>query len=133
MKRLLFLVFLLCVPWLVGTGAGQGQIGPNDACRNWDVNKPAGTRGPDIAVSTTPVTVIAKNQGLCGGQVINSGPSNPIRCLSIGAGDPTGDIGVRLSAGASIAFGLEVQSGVKCIRDSTALGDTTVNTVEVSP
>jgi hypothetical protein len=124
---------VLAVFLLTGTAWGQGQIGPNDACRNWDVNKLAGTHGPDFTVSTVPVTVIAKNQGLCGGQVVNSGPSNPVRCLSIGAGDPTGDIGVRLVAGATMVLGLEIQSGVKCVRDSTALGDTTVNTVEVYP
>jgi hypothetical protein len=112
----------------------QGQVGPNDACRHWDVNRTGGVAGVDFPISTSPVTVVAVNQSLCGALISNrSVAGQPVRCRSIQAGAPTGTIGYQLLAGEKLGLGLEAQSGVQCVRDSTATADTTVNSAEIYP
>lgn len=111
---------------------GQGQIGPNDACRSLRVN-PSGVAGADITVDTTAVTVMAADQGRCGALILNASTSNTIRCRSITDGDPTATVGTILYPGRVLAMEIESQRGVRCTRDSTATGSATVNVTELWP
>ena len=70
----------------------QGQIGLRDACRNWDASLVGGTAGPDFTISTTPVTVVARNAGLCGAMVVNLDAAQAIRCLRGPARSPLGQL-----------------------------------------
>ena len=121
----LFVVLCLCVSGCGPSAFAQGQIGSRDDCRHNDTQ-------PDIAVGLVAVVIVAPDRGLCGALIVNRG-DQPVRCRDPFFGAPTGTLGWPLAGGGVADLLIDAQSGVSCIRDSSATGDTVMNVTLKKP
>jgi len=123
---------LLLVAVLLGSGVDGGaqQIGPSDACRHARANVQGIARAP-ITVSTTAVTVIAKNPAICKAIIFNKSSTQMVNCAGINDGDPTAVAGFPVPAGAALSLDLEAQDGWRCVRDTSATADADLAVLEL--
>jgi hypothetical protein len=135
MQRSRILVFLLLsTALLCGPSSPAAQpVGVGAPCRSARANPSGLVPRQDTAIDTTVVTVINKNEKLCGAIIQNTSPTQALRCASISDGAPTAVEGFRLGPGSPLMLGIEAQPGWQCIRDTTATSAGSVSVEELFP
>lgn len=115
--------WFMAVLLLGWASAGQAQLaGPQDPCRNPMANV-QGVGNGDIQVGLTAVTIFAVNQTRVSVIVLNTSATDDVRCMTNNQGIPTASAGFRFPHGQSLAFSLEGQREMKCIREASATAD----------
>jgi hypothetical protein len=108
-----------------------GGVAWAQSCRGFKVNVP--NAKSCMTVGVTAVTVATSNTSRCSFSVYNKS-SNGINCMDVSKdGTPTGTTGFPIDGGGVWALGSESQGEIRCIRQSTAVADATVCTVEGTP
>jgi hypothetical protein len=120
-------LFVLLV-WVATAGA-QG-LGEN--CRHGTPNR-NGTAGANITVGVAAVTVVTPNTNLCKAFVTNISSSQSIRCRQVDGTEVTATNGFQLLPQQVMAMDKDAQLGFRCIRDTTATGDSAVSVYEIEP
>jgi hypothetical protein len=123
-------------PWLGGVVAllllAASLASAQQLCRMGRANR-QGTARADLVISTTAVTVVGRNETLCGALILNCSTSQAMRCAFRSDGAPTATAGQLVPVGQKLELGYEASDGILCIRDTSATGDSCASVTELFP